>query len=387
MKVLCVLFVSLLLNIAWAETKEKNEDSKAQAKTIMGGVYDSFVQVIPYIYSDENMVQSLKKDPAKKAKLLKNLTDISEFFKSAKHVEYFQRPGFRPSLETMNSHLDDTIVSVTNNNFAFAQKRLNALTTLCISCHSQLSSEGSANAFGDSINKASRKDFESDYAFGNYLFLVRHFEDSEKYLNLAMERAIAQSRSHELYSSMRRIISIHTKIAFNYEKASGFIKKYSANPGLPKLAKNTFVSWENSLKEWKDFKPEEVKDIDLFIKKHLVPLEEVKEQTGDGKNDISLLIAAGIFSKHLNDNPKSPQTPQLLYWLSVAERRLGNTYFFTVSDLYLKDCIKEYAKSPYAQKCYALYEENIQFGYSGSGGTDIPADERREMARLRAFLK
>jgi hypothetical protein len=386
MKLLLQILV-LSLNTANANTDAvTNDDSKVQAKAIMGGVYESFVKVIPYVYSDENNVELLKKDPAKKTELIKNLTDISEFFKSAKHVEYFQRPGFRPSLDTMNSHLVDTINSVQNDNFAFAQKRLNALTSLCVSCHSQLSAHGTANAFGDAINKARREDFESDYAFGNYLYLVRRFDDSEIYLNLAIEKSLKESRSHELYSSLRRVISIHTKISFNYVKANDFVNKYKKDLRLPILAKTTLESWSKSLVPWKKFDSSKVDSIEQFIKTHLNPLEELKEQTG-GDNDIALLIASGVLSKYLNDHPQTPNAPLILYWLAIAERRLSSTYFFTLSDLYLKDCVRLYPKTSLAKKCYALYEENIQFGYSGSGGTDIPSDEKRELARMRALLK
>ena len=365
----------------------KEEVSKDQAKAVMGGIYNSFLQVIPYLYSDENSIEVLKKDKAKKEALLKNLTDLSDFFKSARHVEYLDRPGFRPSLESMNSHLSDTINSVQSNNFIFAQKRLGSMTSLCISCHSQLSSMGAQNAFGEALNKTKRDEFDSDFGYGNYLYLIIQFDESEKYLNLALEKALAESRSHELYSSLRRIISIHTKISFNYSKANAFVVKYESDKRMPLLAKETVAAWRKSLESWKDFNPAKVTSIDSFIKKYLSPLEELKEVKGLGDNDITLLIASGILSKYLNDNPKTENAPQILYWLSVAERRLSNTFFFTLSDLYLKNCIKLYSKSPYAKKCYALYEENLEFGFTGSGGRDFPPEEKMELSRLRNLLK
>lgn len=382
---MCLLFL-LSVNVVYAATSVTNDDSKTQAKAIMGGVYESFLHVIPYVYSDDDTIAVLRKDPAKKAELLKNLTNLSEFFKSAKHVEYFQRPGFRPSLETMNSHLSDTINSVESDNYAFAQKRLTAVTSLCITCHSQLSSKGVANAFGDSIKKTKRADFPTDYAYGNYLFLVREFDESQNYLELAIQQSLKESKSSELYNSLRRIISIHTKISFNVNKANRFVDKYRKDPAMPVLAKSTLESWHNSLLKWNKFNPSQVKSIDQFIKTYLAPLEELKELT-TGDNDISLLVASGVLSKYLNDNPKTKSAPEILYWLSIAERRLSNTYFFTLSDLYLKDCIKLYPASPFAKKCYQQYEESIEFGYSGSSGTDIPPSEKRELVRLRGLLK
>lgn len=382
------LFLALFTaNQSFATTDKTDEETKTQAKAVMGGVYETFLKIIPYVYTDGDSLIMLKKDAQKKEELLKNLNDLSVFFKSAKHVEYFQRPGFRPSLDTMNIHLAETINSVTNNHFSFAQKRLSALTSLCISCHSQLSSKGAENAFSTLINKAKREEFESDYAFGNYLYLIRNFAESEKYLNLSIEGALKESKSHELYSSLRRTISIYTKISFDYQKAKNFTEKYSAEKQMPKLAKSMVSSWDAGLLKWKDFNPQKVTDIDAFIRTYLSPLEEVKEVTGEGDNDITLLIASGVLSKYLNDNPKSKNTPEILYWISVAERRLSNTYFFTISDLYLKDCIKKYSKSPFAKKCYNLYESNIEEGFMGSSGLDVPPSEKQELVKLKSFLK
>lgn len=361
--------------------------TKTEAKAIMDGVYDSFVKVVPYVYSDEKKIENLRTDADQKERLLKNLTDISEFFKSARHVEYFQRPGFRPSLETINHHLSDTINAVKGNNYIFAQKRLKALTALCISCHSQLSETAAENTFGNAIKKVKRENFDSDFAYGNYLFLVRRFGESETYFDKAIEKALKEQTEEDLYSSLRRLISINTKIELNPKKANVLIDKYLANPKLPSLARNTLETWKKSLKKWNKFNTKKIKSIDSFITTYLAPLESDKGQTARGGNDITLLVGSGVLSKYLNDNPKTKLAPEILYWLSVAERRLSNTYFFSLSDLYLKDCVKLYPKSRYAKKCYNEYAENIEFGYSGSGGTDIPVEEKQELERLKSYLK
>ncbi len=387
MKVILLSMILFSLQSLGETPQTKEEDSKIQAKAVMDGVYSSFLKVVPYLYSDENSILELKTDQAKKRELLKNLTDLSDFFKSASHVEYFDRPGFKPNLETMNSHLTATINSVSSDNFVFAQKRLSALTSLCINCHSQLSEKGVSNAFGEALNKSQREKFESDFAFGNYLYLIRQFKESEKYLTLSLERALNESRSHELLTSLRRIISIHTKIKFDYKRSKDFVDKYNKDPRVTGFAKESLKEWSSSLDKWKNFKPAQVTSVDSFIKRYLTPLEEIKEQKGLGDNDISLLIASGVLSKYLHDHPKSSSAAQILYWLSVAERRLSNTYFFTISDLYLKDCIKLYPKTSYAKKCYGLYEDNLKFGFTGSSGQDIPPEETVELSRLRKLLK
>lgn len=365
---------------------------QAQAKAVMSNVYDSFVKIIPYVYSEKKSTELLKEKSAQK-ELIKSLTDISDSFKGAKHVEFFQKPGFRPSLETINSHIDETISSIKSQNYVFAGSRLKAITALCVSCHSILSESISKNAFGEAINKEKRSRFETDYSYANYLFLVRRLTEATFFFeqtiknNLDNPAADNSITNDELYSSFRRVLSIYTKITFNPDKARDFLAKYQDHKNMAPALKSTLNMWVAQLQKWKKFDPRKVKSIHQFIEKNLVPLENNKEKVLSGESDVTLLISSGVLSKYLTEHPKTSSTPEILYWLAITERRLSSTYFFSISDLYLKDCVSLYPKSSYAKKCFKEYEENIEFGFSGSGGTDIPQEEKNELERLRRYLK
>ncbi len=370
------------------------DPSQAQAKAVMGGVYDSYVKLIPYIYFSTNRMSDFKKkNKQEKEELLKNLTDLSTYFKSAKHADFFQRPGFRPSLETINEHLEETILSVQSDNYVFAQKRLNVLGALCVSCHSQLPESVSKNAFGDNIKKESRERFDSDFSYANYLYLVRRFDDSKNYFDKTIESILGQQdkpgkmSNQEVVSSLRKIISIDTKIKFDYAKAMAFVEKWEKDSRLTNNDRKMIKRWGTSLKHWKGFNPATVKSIPDFIQKNLVPLDMKKEIIFTGEEDVTLLISSGVLLNYLVENPSTDLAPEILYWLSLVEHRMSQTYFFSLGDLYLKDCIKKYPSSPYAKKCYQEYADSIETGYSGSAGTDIPAEEKRELLKLKNLLK
>ena len=382
-----------------ASSFAKDNFQATQAKAVMGSVYESFVKIIPYVYADKSSVDSMsiKKN---QEELIANLTDISNLFKGAKHVEFFQKPGFKPSLDTINSHLEDTILSLQSQNYVFAQSRLKAVTALCVSCHSQLSDSMAKNAFGEAIGKEKRSRFESDYAFANYLYLVRRFTESINYFEMSIKSNLEKSQNssnskvfddnsngQEIMGAIRRVLSIYTKINLNSEKAIAFLKKYQSNKSISKFNKVTINTWITSLERWKNFDPNKPIMIEDFIAKYLEPIEITKEKTKTEDGDITLLIASGILSKYLSENSQTSLAPAILYWLSLSERRLSNTYFFSLSDLYLKDCITLYPKSPYAKKCFREYEENLTFGYSGSAGTDIPEGEKRELEKLRKLIR
>ena len=370
---------------------------QAETKIAMNQIYDSFVKIIPYVYSDKLIFDQIPKNNSDE--LIKNLEDIKKVFKDAKHLKMLKAPGFKPSLDTMSIHIQETIDSLQARNKIFAHARLKAMTALCITCHTQLSHTVSKNAFGPNHGILPRTSFDSDFAYANYLYLMRSFPEAIKYYELTIEKSLEVNGQNssgttdeelalktDLSNSFKRVLSVYTKINFEPLKAINFIKKYSNNKNVGKANKTEIEIWLKSLDQWQKFNNKKVIVSD-FINTYLKNLESAKEHINTGLDDITLLVASGVLSKSLYENPKSDVTPEILYWLSIAERRLSTTYFFSLSDIYLKECVTQYPKTSYAKKCYQEYEDNIIFGYSGSSGTDIPPDEKRELDRLKLLLK
>lgn len=383
-------FSILLLSALQSPAAFSIEPSQAQAKAVMSNVYTSYSKMIPYIYSSNIGFKTKSENKKDKEELLKNLTDLSVFFKSAKHADFFQRPGFRPSLETINEHLDETILSVESNNFLFAQKRLNVLGALCVSCHSQLPESVAKNAFGKDITLEKREKFDSDFGYANYLYLIRNFDEARKYFEKSYEASIGSGKkisNPELVATLKKLISIDTKIKFDYTKAMASIQKWSKDNRLSMNDQKMVKRWGADLLRWKDFNPAAIKSMPEFIEKNLTRLDLKKEYIFSGEDDVTFLVASGVLLNFMVENPTTELAPEILYWLSLAERRMSQTYFFSLGDLYLKDCIKKYPASPYAKKCYQEYADTVEAGFSGSSGTDVPVEEKRELAKLKAMLK
>lgn len=376
---------------------QKNPE-EVEAKVVMNQVYDSFLKIVPYIYSDKLIFES--KDKKVEEDLLVNLLDLQKAFKNARHVNLFKVPGFKPSLETINQHIQDTIDSINSKNKVFAHARLKAMTALCVSCHTALSDKIAKNAFSESLVGVKRARFDSDFGYANYLYLVRRFAEAKTYYEFTIRNSIAKSTNApkgmltddkvvngDLYTSLRRVVSIFTKISLQPAQAIEFLNKYKDDKNISKYTRVDIEQWIKALEKWKKFDINSVKNINEFISVNLQPLENAKDKVNSGNYDMSLLISAGVLTKYLTDHPESDMTPNILYWLAVAEKRLSTTYFFSLSDLYLKECIIQFPKSEIAKKCYAEYEDNLSFGFSGSGGTDIPEEDRKELIRLKALIK
>ncbi|MCO4792259.1 MAG: hypothetical protein KC493_01005 [Bacteriovoracaceae bacterium] len=396
MKIGILLALMTFGQLTFAQAKPKT------TQQVMNQVFDSFVKLVPYMNNEMKF-----QDPKSSGVIISNLTNISNAFKNSEHIKTFQTPGFQPSYDVVKDHVQHTIDAFNTNNKLFARTRLKATASLCISCHTQLS--GGKRGFIKSVNAVGRGTFDNDFEYGEFLFVTRNFNKSVRYLDRAIENRIKTNKElqkinkkvgpngaegyldRSINQALRRMLTIYTKVYFRPDKAITLLSKYENHKGLSKMVREDVQNWMKQLRKWRNsktnYKLNKEADLRKFISSHLDPIIKEERSVEDGSHDVTLLVASGFLTKFLNQRGKSDLVPEILYWLSIADRTLNFNFFYSLSDVYLKECIVKYPKSTFASKCYKEYEQNVIFGYSGSGGTSIPEEEKKELQRLKKILQ
>jgi len=388
-----VLSMTLLLSASAAESKKKYNTTK-QA---MDDIFQSFVNLIPY--STDEMKW---KDPNARAYIQGNLSKISEAFKSAKHLSAINLPGFRPSFDVVREHLEATIDAFNSNHKIFARTRLKATTQICLSCHSQLP-QNKSQSLMKLVSQKTRNDFATDFEYAEFLFLVRDYPKAVRYYDSEIQSRIKLNKdlknihnnedSHYLdfsiEQSLRKVLTIYTKVDYAPQKAIDFLDGYKNQPEFNAGLIKELNLWIKDLKTWQaskfDKKLKNNKELDAFIAKHLAKFEKTPATAGG--NDVTLLIANGALYSFLNAHAKSDKVPEVLFWLAETDKVLNQSYFFSLSDIYLRECVSNYPRSPFAKKCYKSYEDSIFFGYTGSSGTHVPKEELEKLEKLKSYLE
>ena len=106
----------------------------------------------------------------------------------------------------------------------------------------------------------------------------------------------------------------------------------------------------------------------------------------DSPKLVAFLKTSSVLYEYLQTHPKSAIVPDILYWLSICDRAVNNDFFFSLADLYLRECILSYPTNPVAKKCFKEYETETNAAYTGSGGTHIPAEVKLELSRLKELV-
>ena len=367
-------------------------------KYIMRDVFNSFRQLVPYMSSEMKF-----RDPKNETEVMSALVSLDAAFLNAHKNKKLTSYGYKPTLEVIREHIGDTKNAFMGHHKIFAFNRLKSTTSLCISCHSQLSSKGKGT-FNSLLYRYDEKSFDSTYDFATFLLVTRNYEASLKQFEKCIDEEIVKFKKMReldpkinmtpklLINSLKKIVIIYTKILGQPEKLTIALKKYQSQNGLSRFVKSDIEDW---IAQIGDLKKEGIvgktfdtkKQINSLLHGYLAKRGKAQDVRMTGELDLGILVASGHLLRYLDGHSRAPEAPEMLYWISMGERQLSRNYFYDLSELYLKECIEKFPKTSFGKKCFKEYEETMIFGFTGSRGTDIPPAEQKELDRLKALVK
>lgn len=345
----------------------------SETKKQMNKILDSYIKLIPYAYNGASLDDN---------KFLVYMGEFEKRLKASDHVKFLEQSNFDPNLKIIRKSVAQFKKSAKMKNFYFAKKGLKTIVGKCINCHSQLPTDIYGKINNSHISAVKNKvNTVYDQAMMAYLF-----RDYEMAVELFLKAVKENKDDAQIQSrSIRKIL----KISLMHQKSKKEIIKI-LREAKSVIKENSYLGenideWITQLKEF--VRPKVGDGLDKIVQKNLNTIED-EVLTGDPNNYLVILhYMQGVFSKHLSMNAKSSHTPMALYWLGLIENSFHEDFMFSLGDLYLKKCIKEYSKSPYAKKCYKALESSYVLGFTGSSGTSIPEDIKIELRDLKRHLK
>ena len=397
---LLVFFSSSFLNLAVAMTEKNDpsakrdfsEASKPSSDTgligtpslysAMKNIFSAYVNLVPFMSEPAKFVAK-----ENETVILAHMSSMAITFRNEHTKKKIESGILQSSLLEMNDHMDQTIRVFTQGHKEFALNRVQATTQLCMSCHEQLP-VSKKQFFIDFWGRFERDQFPSDFSFAEFNYLVQNYKKSTEYFLKVIKEQGEGRFDHLLYNSIQKIVLTYAYADFQPDELTNILKKIEKQTKLPKVSKENIQAWINTLAELKkDPLFSKAKLSEKELKTLLDKYREVFSAVEDEVLEIKLLTVAGKLKKFMTLNPKSPMAAEILYLSGMAERHIHRGLYFSFADIYLKSCILEYPKSPFAQKCYTAYEEGMIMGYTGSAGTELPPDVQAELKSLKEKIK
>lgn len=351
----------------------------APLNRIMSSIGTTMVDTYPLIVTQRELTA------AEKRLLRANIKRLSELFESAEPFIRTRSETYVVSYRFILEYLRETQRAIADKNLDYARSRLYGLGSICVSCHTQ------DTKLRTLFTGAGRDRFPSDAAYAEFNFLTRNYDEAENYFERHLRSGNTKTE-YDVIQPLQRLIVIYTQIKNQPGAGADVLSKFVDLPAHTDATRGELKGWIAGLRVLETRGADKITapafaEIETRVRDILGPLDQPLPAIRVAPDqEIQRLWLSGILYHYLNRKPPADEIPKLLYWLAVNDRVVGYSYYFSLADLYLKECVYNHAQHPYAQRCYAEFKEYVNFIYSGSGGTYIPPELTQEMRKMKEAI-
>ncbi len=353
---------------------KSNEDLRPH----MRAVYQSLMNIFPFAVSRAAFTDK------KNEKLIQdNLKLISEHATRIDAVVSKDEKGHAFLSQQLQRN-----ASLAANRFAGghpeqAQFYVEEMYDTCLSCHTSRGSAGDS-AFTMDFPRDVKPENLGTLGKARFLSLSRQFDKAmDEYERLfqsgelSLEDLLHYDPFVDYMLLALRVKDDRTRVLKTFSQLK--VQNY------PVMIRHDLEAWTDSLKK---LKPRSAKQSELDYAKQLIKsAQSVSEYPRDRSGLVYYIYASRTLRSYLEkaDLNKAARA-ESYYQLGVCELGIGVPYLPTESGMYFEESIRLAPKAGFAKKAFALYEEGLLFGYSGSSGVNLPEEEKSKLDELRKLV-
>ncbi len=346
---------------------------------VMTKIGATMVDTFPLIVAQRDLKPS-------EAKLLAdNLNQLTALFTEAGPLIKQRSETYVVSYNFILDYLKETQRAIHGKNLEYARSRLYGLGSICASCHTQ------DTQLRTLFTGAGRDRFSDDASFAEFNFLTRNYDEAEKYFGLDL-RTPGNKTEYEIIRPLQRLVVIYAQIRNEPGAGADALQKYLDLTQHTEATRTELKGWITGMRALDatgagKTAAATIREVESMVNEILGPLDQpLNVIRVPPDQEVRRIWLSGQLYHYLNRKPPAEEIPKILYWLAVNDRVVGYNYFFSLADLYLRECVYNYPSHPYAARCLAEFQEYINFAYSGSGGTFIPPEMAQELRKMKSIV-
>jgi hypothetical protein len=258
---------------------------------------------------------------------------------------------------------------------------LQHLTESCVGCHSQLSSDDSPLAKGFLQQEQLQRLDLLERA--RLQIATRQFDAALD----SFESAFASGSVHPgtLIGPLVDYLTICVRVRHELDRARATLAKFAARPEIWKQLRRDLEEWMAALGRYREADLERAQ---LAPARRII--EAARAETrypGDLGALIDYLVASAQLHRFVALHRGPPaELAEAYYLLGTAELAIGRDFWISKAASLLETSIRTAPDTLWAQRAFALLEQETLAGYSGSAGLRLPEDERVHLEALRALV-
>lgn len=356
--------------------------AEAEVKPYMDQLLHELFVLKPFIVNEDEF-----KNPKNNDTIKTSLNNMVQLSKKINHDKKIKKSAFKVSAQVLTEQLKDVSDVFQNGNKDYSLWTLKSTLNTCMSCHTQLPSVSTRFNTENESKKLTHLFNEAEF-----LFTVRNFDQAMPLYSEAVKNYPKDMKIGDLDKVLLRKAYYFVRVK---RDLPGLVVSLTAdlqNKSIPESNKKSIqdlITSAESLQadKYPEFTAKNESELKIYAEKELQPILKGDLQFLSDKNLITYLKVSSILYEYIDKNPKTKLLPDMLYWLSFCEKRYTKNMYYSLPELYLRQCIMDYPKNPVAKKCYKEFEEMTLVSYTGSSGVNLPKDVRTELEKMKKMIE
>jgi tetratricopeptide (TPR) repeat protein len=368
-----------LLTLLWialfALPIRAEEPDAAQTRAIMGEVFAALERLLPLSLDEKRFA-----DPARRAEIQTALATLS---RNAGRLSA-HGAGRDESFSFLSRSLAREAKEIERRfgagRYREARFEIHELTESCVACHSRLPDPQDSELSSRFMDEAEIAALPLPER-ARLAMATRQFEQA-----LAAQEAMLASpefdaASLDLDGYLDDYLEVCVRVKNDFQRPARALEAFAKRPDLRAGLRSHLARWLADLRELARRGPIEGFEAGRGL------AEEAEAATAKGDARAQLVryqAASGALHRFVAAAPSSDRrTAEAYRWLGVIESRIGRSFWLSQTEPYLEAAIRLAPGDPVAKQSYALLEEFVGAGYSGSSGEHVPPDVRIWLDELK----
>ena len=260
---------------------------------------------------------------------------------------------------------------------------LRHLTGTCVACHSRLPDDRK-HALGkylteeqalSALPREERAQFEvATRQFGRALATYESlFSDPDT--------SIAEL---DLSGDLENYLELCLRVQRDPDRAISTLEGLASRKDLPSRLQPHVETWIEALRSLEDARDGDAIEQSRELVKPVLEDSRVSEKS----ELVRLIAASGLLHRYVVSTAGPPErVGEAYYLLGIIESRIGRSSWASQTEFFLETAIRMGPKERYADDAFALLEEFLVSGYTGSSGTHVPPDIVQRLEELDELMK
>ena len=385
-----VLFVGLLLvPFVGSENSHALPVANDQTKARMDKIFAALVQVLPRSLNGAEYEKAANREAIQSQ--LKTLAD------EASGLEAHAAGGdktFAFLAGSLARDARDIQRWYSRGSYGESRYLLHNFTENCVACHSRLPAAKTfpaAEAFFKDVKIANLPLVER----AQLQMATRQFDAALQTYEDLFSSASSRVSEIIMMDGFLDYLKVSIRVKQDLTRPVPVLEKMLKRPDLPQFASIQIRQWIDSLKKLSRRKDKAGTEL-VAARKIIGDAQRSSEFRMDRGKMVDYIYASKLLNEYIQrkdgaapatQGKPQPELAEAYYLLGITEAMTGRSYWLSQTEFYLETAVRYAPRSKYAEKAYALLEEQVMVEFSGSGGTNIPDDMQKTLDDLRLLMK